>query len=73
MRGRDAGDVGERVGVPGRPAELRHTPSQAGAGRGGLRAVISTESGTYGAIGAVLGLPLGVPFAWLAVATPATE
>ncbi|MFD4669804.1 FtsX-like permease family protein [Lentzea sp. NPDC058450] len=38
-----------------------------GLGRGGVRTMIAAESGLYGAIGAVLGLVLGVPFAWLAV------
>ncbi|MFD9701019.1 FtsX-like permease family protein [Lentzea sp. NPDC059081] len=38
-----------------------------GLGRGGVRTMIATESGLYGALGAVLGLVLGVPFAWLAV------
>ncbi|WP_394618543.1 ABC transporter permease [Lentzea sp. JNUCC 0626] len=38
-----------------------------GLGRGGVRTMIAAESGLYGAIGALLGLVLGVPFAWLAV------
>ncbi|RZU48443.1 putative ABC transport system permease protein [Krasilnikovia cinnamomea] len=38
-----------------------------GLTRGGLRAMLTTESGLYGVIGAVLGLLLGVPYAWLAV------
>ncbi|GAB1641024.1 FtsX-like permease family protein [Krasilnikovia sp. MM14-A1259] len=38
-----------------------------GLTRGGLRTMLTTESGLYGVIGAVLGLLLGVPYAWLAV------
>ncbi|WP_177221243.1 FtsX-like permease family protein [Lentzea xinjiangensis] len=38
-----------------------------GLSRGGVRTMIASEAGLYGAIGAALGLVLGVPFAWLAV------
>jgi putative ABC transport system permease protein len=38
-----------------------------GLGRGGLRFMLGAESGLYGVIGAVLGLALGVPYAWLSV------
>jgi putative ABC transport system permease protein len=38
-----------------------------GLSRGGLRAMLTTESALYGVIGAALGLVLGVPYAWLAV------
>ncbi len=38
-----------------------------GLSRGGLRALLTCESALYGTIGAVLGLALGVPYAWLAV------
>jgi putative ABC transport system permease protein len=38
-----------------------------GLGRSGLRFVIGTEAGLYGVLGGVLGLALGVPYAWLAV------
>ncbi|MFC7531064.1 FtsX-like permease family protein [Actinoplanes sp. GCM10030250] len=38
-----------------------------GMSRGGLRAMLTTESALYGVIGAVLGLVLGVPYAWLAL------
>ncbi|MFI6095689.1 FtsX-like permease family protein [Lentzea sp. NPDC051213] len=38
-----------------------------GLGRGGVRVMITSEAGLYGAIGAALGLLLGVPFAWLAI------
>ncbi|WP_430789946.1 FtsX-like permease family protein [Actinoplanes sp. G11-F43] len=38
-----------------------------GMPRGGLLAMLTTESALYGVIGAVLGLVLGVPYAWLAV------
>jgi putative ABC transport system permease protein len=38
-----------------------------GMSRGGLRAMLTTESALYGVIGAVLGLLLGVPYAWLAL------
>ena len=38
-----------------------------GLSRGGLRAMLTTESALYGVIGAGLGLALGVPYAWLAV------
>jgi putative ABC transport system permease protein len=39
-----------------------------GLSRGGLRAMLTTEAALYGVIGAVLGLVLGIPYAWLAVA-----
>ena len=38
-----------------------------GMPRGSLHAMLTTESALYGVIGAVLGLLLGVPYAWLAV------
>jgi putative ABC transport system permease protein len=38
-----------------------------GMSRGGLQAMLTTESAMYGVIGAVLGVLLGVPYAWLAV------
>jgi putative ABC transport system permease protein len=38
-----------------------------GLSRGGLRAMLTAESGLYGVLGAVLGLLLGVPYAWLAI------
>jgi putative ABC transport system permease protein len=38
-----------------------------GLSRGGLRAMLTAESGLYGVIGAAIGLLLGVPYAWLAV------
>ncbi|MET0416521.1 MAG: ABC transporter permease, partial [Actinoplanes sp.] len=38
-----------------------------GLGKGGLRAMLTTESALYGVIGAGIGLVLGVPYAWLAV------
>jgi putative ABC transport system permease protein len=38
-----------------------------GLSRGGLRAMLTAESGLYGVIGAAIGLILGVPYAWLAV------
>ncbi|GAA2882662.1 FtsX-like permease family protein [Actinoplanes cyaneus] len=38
-----------------------------GMSRGGLRTMLTAESALYGVIGAVLGLALGVPYAWLAV------
>lgn len=38
-----------------------------GLSRGGLRAMLTAESGLYGVIGATIGLLLGVPYAWLAV------
>jgi putative ABC transport system permease protein len=38
-----------------------------GLSRGGLRAMLTTESSLYGVIGAAIGLVLGVPYAWLAV------
>jgi putative ABC transport system permease protein len=39
-----------------------------GLSRGGLRTMLTTEAALYGVIGALLGLVLGVPYAWLAVA-----
>ncbi|WP_067509382.1 ABC transporter permease [Actinoplanes sp. TFC3] len=38
-----------------------------GLSRTGLRSMIGIEAGLYGVIGAVLGIALGVPFAWLAL------
>jgi len=38
-----------------------------GLSRAGLRTMIGMESGLYGVIGAVLGIVLGVPLAWLAL------
>ncbi|MEU3983516.1 FtsX-like permease family protein [Streptomyces sp. NPDC026672] len=38
-----------------------------GLGRAGLRFMISIEAGLYGVVGGVLGLALGVPYAWLTV------
>jgi putative ABC transport system permease protein len=38
-----------------------------GLGRTGLRTMISIEAGLYGVVGGVLGLFLGVPYAWLAI------
>lgn len=38
-----------------------------GLSRGGLRVMLTTESALYGVVGAVIGLVLGVPYAWLAV------
>ncbi|GAA1621187.1 FtsX-like permease family protein [Actinoplanes couchii] len=38
-----------------------------GMSRSGLHTMLTTESALYGVIGAVLGLLLGVPYAWLAV------
>ena len=38
-----------------------------GLSRGGLRMMLTTESGLYGVIGAAMGVLLGVPYAWLAV------
>jgi putative ABC transport system permease protein len=39
-----------------------------GLSRAGLRTMLTTEAAFYGVIGALLGLVLGVPYAWLAVA-----
>jgi putative ABC transport system permease protein len=39
-----------------------------GLSRAGLRAMLTTEAALYGVIGAVVGLALGIPYAWLAVA-----
>ncbi|MDY7090517.1 MAG: ABC transporter permease, partial [Actinomycetota bacterium] len=38
-----------------------------GLSRAGLRTMLTTESALYGAIGAAVGLALGIPYAWLAV------
>ncbi|WP_329316952.1 ABC transporter permease [Streptomyces sp. NBC_01262] len=38
-----------------------------GLGRSGLRLMIGMEAGLYGVIGGVLGLALGVPYAWLTI------
>ncbi|WP_307676189.1 FtsX-like permease family protein [Streptomyces sp. V4I2] len=38
-----------------------------GLGRSGLRFLIGMEAGLYGVLGGVLGLALGVPYAWLSV------
>jgi putative ABC transport system permease protein len=38
-----------------------------GLSRGRLRGMLTAESGLYGVIGAVIGLALGVPYAWLAI------
>lgn len=38
-----------------------------GLSRGGLRAMLTTESALYGVIGAGIGLVLGVPYAWMVV------
>ncbi|MET7574309.1 FtsX-like permease family protein [Streptomyces sp. NPDC005492] len=38
-----------------------------GLGRSGLRFMIGIEAGLYGVLGGVLGLALGVPYAWLTV------
>ncbi|MER5435126.1 ABC transporter permease [Streptomyces sp. NPDC002588] len=38
-----------------------------GLGGGALRRTITMEAGLYGALGAVLGLSLGIPYAWLVV------
>nr|WP_269327195.1 FtsX-like permease family protein [Kineosporia mesophila] len=38
-----------------------------GLTRPGLRALIGTESCLYGVLGTVLGLALGIPYAWLSV------
>ncbi|WP_067508469.1 ABC transporter permease [Actinoplanes sp. TFC3] len=40
-----------------------------GLSRAGLRSMLTTESALYGVLGAVLGLLLGVPYAWLAIRT----
>ena len=39
-----------------------------GLSRGGLRTMLTAEAALYGVIGATIGLLLGVPYAWLAVA-----
>ncbi|MFC4071273.1 FtsX-like permease family protein [Actinoplanes subglobosus] len=44
-----------------------------GMSRGGLHAMLTTESALYGVIGAVLGLALGVPYAWLAISALAND
>ncbi|WP_370941981.1 ABC transporter permease [Amycolatopsis sp. cg5] len=38
-----------------------------GLSRARLRVMIATEAGVYGALGALLGLALGLPYAWLAI------
>ncbi|MFI5998495.1 FtsX-like permease family protein [Streptomyces sp. NPDC051362] len=38
-----------------------------GLGRSGLRFMIGMEAGLYGVIGGVIGLALGVPYAWLMI------
>lgn len=38
-----------------------------GLSRAGVQTMLTTEAGLYGVIGAVIGLGLGVPYAWLAV------
>ncbi|MEV7975804.1 FtsX-like permease family protein [Streptomyces sp. NPDC086519] len=38
-----------------------------GLGRGSLRRTVAVEAALYGALGGILGLALGVPYAWLAV------
>jgi putative ABC transport system permease protein len=38
-----------------------------GLTRGELARVVTTEAGLYGTIGAVLGLVIGIPYAWLAI------
>jgi len=38
-----------------------------GLSRAALRAMLTTEAGLYGVLGSVIGLALGVPYAWLAV------
>ncbi|MDQ1654013.1 MAG: putative transport system permease protein, partial [Cryptosporangiaceae bacterium] len=38
-----------------------------GLSRIGLRTMLTTEAGLYGAVGAVMGVLLGVPYAWLSV------
>jgi putative ABC transport system permease protein len=38
-----------------------------GLSKNGLRAMLTTEAGLYGLIGAVMGVVLGVPYAWLSV------
>ncbi|WP_394616577.1 FtsX-like permease family protein [Lentzea sp. JNUCC 0626] len=38
-----------------------------GLPRKGLRRLITTEAALYGSVGAVLGLAIGVPYAWLAI------
>ncbi|MBO3738995.1 FtsX-like permease family protein [Actinoplanes flavus] len=44
-----------------------------GMSRGALHGMLTTESALYGVIGAVLGLLLGVPYAWLAVSAIGLE
>jgi putative ABC transport system permease protein len=38
-----------------------------GLSRAGLRTMLTTEAALYGAVGAVMGVLLGVPYAWLSV------
>jgi ABC-type antimicrobial peptide transport system permease subunit len=44
-----------------------------GLGGGALRRTITLEAGLYGVLGGVLGLALGVPYAWLLIRTAVTE
>ncbi|MEU6256698.1 ABC transporter permease [Streptomyces sp. NPDC047043] len=44
-----------------------------GLGGNALRRTISLEAGLYGVLGGVLGLALGIPYAWLLIRTAVTE
>ncbi|MFI2431277.1 FtsX-like permease family protein [Streptomyces sp. NPDC018693] len=44
-----------------------------GLGGGALRRTITMEAGLYGVLGGVLGLALGIPYAWLLIRTTVTE
>ncbi|WP_406443661.1 FtsX-like permease family protein [Streptomyces sp. NBC_01613] len=44
-----------------------------GLGGGALRRTITMEAGLYGVLGGVLGLALGVPYAWLLIRVAVTE
>ncbi|MGP4049985.1 FtsX-like permease family protein [Streptomyces sp. 2A115] len=44
-----------------------------GLGGGALRRTITLEAGLYGVLGGVLGLALGVPYAWLLVRIAVTD
>ncbi|WP_416986566.1 FtsX-like permease family protein [Streptomyces sp. T028] len=44
-----------------------------GLGGGALRRTITLEAGLYGVLGSVLGLALGVPYAWLLVRSAVSE
>ncbi|MFC4472831.1 FtsX-like permease family protein [Streptomyces xiangluensis] len=44
-----------------------------GLGGGALRRTVTMEAGLYGVLGGVLGLALGVPYAWLLIRTAVTE